>query len=137
MMAAMGHVLHQRLQLLAARLVGVALLLQLLLPPGLAPPQPMLAGADGRFLPTVLCAVAAGGADEAPWQERDRHGHDHCVLCRLPGLASLGLGPEPEAALPLPADSGRRVGPPPAGPPAAPSVALGFAARAPPPVLAA
>ncbi|WP_159716428.1 DUF2946 family protein [Geminicoccus flavidas] len=133
----MALVLHQRLQLLAARLVGVALLLQVLLPPGLAPPQPMLAGADGRFLPTVLCAVAAGGTDEAPWQERDWHGHDHCVLCRLPGQASLGLGPEPQAALPLRADSGQRVGPPPAGPSASPAVALGFAARAPPTVLIA
>src|SRR5690606_26740191 len=112
--------------------VGVALLLQVLLPPGLAPPQSMLAGADGRFLPIVLCAVAAGTTDEAPWQERDRHVHDHCVLCRLPGQASLGLGPEPQAALPLPTDSGRRVGPPPAGPTLSPAVALGFAARAPP-----
>ena len=137
MMAAMGFVLHQRLQLLAARLVGVALLLQVLLPPGLAPPQPMLAGADGRFLPTVLCAVAAGGTDEAPWQARDGHGHDHCVLCRLPGLASLGLGPEPQAALPLPADSGRRIGPPLAAPPTSQAVALGFTARAPPAVLVA
>jgi hypothetical protein len=137
MMAAMGFVLHQRLQLLAARLVGVALLLQVLLPPGLALPQPMLAGADGRFLPTVLCAVAAGGTDEAPRQDRGRHGYDHCVLCRLPGLASLGLGPEPVAALPLPADSGRRVAPPLAAPPASLAMTLGFAARAPPTVLVA
>jgi hypothetical protein len=85
-------VLPHRLRSLAARLICVALLAQVLLPAELAPPRPALAGADGTPLPTAFCALARAAGDAGRHDQRDRHGHDHCVLCRLPGLAGLGSG---------------------------------------------
>jgi hypothetical protein len=121
-----------RLRPLAARLICVVLLVQFLLPAGLAPPRLALAGADGTPLPTAFCALARAAGDALPHDQRDRHGHDHCVLCRLPGLAGLGAGIVDPPALAVPRSWQRiSLAAPAVVRPCRPTIQA-FAARAPP-----
>lgn len=126
-----------RLRRLIARILSAVLLLQVMIPAGLAPPRAALAGADGSVLPLLFCMVGqdrqAGRADGQPGP----HAPEHCLFCRLPGVASLGIGAVPEQALParrawIQVRHATRARPSPAMAPR-----LGFAARAPPPFLVA
>jgi hypothetical protein len=129
------HVLHHRLRLLTARILCALLLVQVLIPAGLAPPRLAITGADGTLLPAVFCSAALAAREGKPVPEGADH--RHCVLCRLPALAALGTGAVPAPTLPLPPAWMRIRHRVPDGPAGTVNPFQGFQARAPPPFLAA
>ncbi len=135
MMGDVTHALPHRLRLLTARILCALLLGQVLIPAGLAPPRPALAGADGNLLPSVFCSVARAAREGQPAPEGGDH--HHCVLCRLPALAALGAGIVPAPDLPPPSSWTRLRHQAPAGRAGAVDPVHGFQARAPPPFPAA
>ena len=117
---------------LAARLVCAALFWQVLVPVQFAPPSFALTGADGMMLPVVFCTQ--GQADRGDRNDDDggQAQHHHCVLCRLPGFASLGAGAVLSPVLAGPPVRFERIGWDRSHPGSIVRVIHGFAARAPP-----